>query len=72
MSWTFNYNYNICKHIKRMWEIKNMVLEGIMTGYGKCKKYEIGKDVIEYLHYVERQFLSFTKKYVCTKLMRIK
>lgn len=55
MSWTFNYNYNICKHIKRMWEIKNMVLEGIMTGYSKCKKYEIGKDVIEYLHYVEKQ-----------------
>ena len=55
MSWTFNYNYNICKHIKRMWEIKNMVLEGIMTGYSKCKKYVIGKDVIEYLHYVEKQ-----------------
>ena len=32
-----------------------MVLEGIMTGYSKCKKYEIGKEVIEYLHYVEKQ-----------------
>ena len=51
----FNYNYNIDKYIKNIWEIKNMVLEGIMTGYGRCKKYEISKEVQDYLYYLEKQ-----------------
>lgn len=47
--------YNVYKYINSIWGFTSMVLEGIMSGYSKCKKYEISKDVQNYLYFIGKQ-----------------
>ncbi len=48
-----SYNdYNILKYLESVMEMKLMMLDGILSKYSKCKKYNLSPDVIEYLQYV--------------------
>ena len=46
-------DYNIIKYIESVLEMKSMLLDGIVSKYGTCKKYELNQEVKEYLYYVD-------------------
>ncbi len=46
-------DYNIVKYIESVQEMKSMVLDGIVSKYDICSKYELNQDVKDYLYYVE-------------------
>ena len=46
-------DYNIIKYIESVLEMKSMLLDGIVSEYDICKKYELNQEVKEYLYYVD-------------------
>ena len=45
-------DYNTIKYIESVLEMKSMLLDGIVSKYNICKKYELNQEVKEYLYYV--------------------
>ena len=45
-------DYNIKDYVDSIFEVRKMVLDGILNPYRKCKKYNLSETVAEYLKYV--------------------
>lgn len=49
------YDYNVKEYVDSIIEVKKMVLDGIINPYHRCKKYDLNKNVNEYLQYVDEE-----------------
>lgn len=48
-------DYNIKTYVDSITGVKQMILDGILNPYKKCKKYSLSSDVAEYLRYIEEE-----------------
>ena len=48
-------DYNIKAYVDSITGVKQMILDGILAPYKKCKKYSLSSDVVEYLRYIEEE-----------------
>lgn len=47
--------YNVQEYIKKCKEVSAMKIDGILNGYQKCSRYELGPAVAEYISYIDNE-----------------
>ncbi len=48
-------DYNVIKYINSIIGVTKMTLEGILSSCQKCKRYQLGNDVADYLRYIDEE-----------------
>lgn len=59
--------YNIKEYIRKCKEVTAMQIDGILNGYQKCSRYELGSAVAEYISYIDSEPFFVSPKLTAVK-----